>query len=245
MKDRQDDFTKRHHQNRMTKLEKQLRDSDIWSLRARGFSVLEIAEQSGYSPAQVRSSLTRVADEYKVEAAAEIIKMELDRLDIMLVHAMSALEGEYVAWSNGRMMRDDDDAPVPDVGPVMKAIDTILKIMDRRSKYLGLDAPSKSEQSINVHTNPNQTDLAVMQLINDFKQSAASLTPAQLAAQNQPALPPATQITNTNTNTTANCPGDPHCRAGHRCELHRTIGHPYDDIKKLEQLMDENPGYDN
>ncbi len=53
MKDSQDDFTKRRHHNRLTKLEKQLRDSDIWALRARGFSVLEIAEQSGYSPAQV------------------------------------------------------------------------------------------------------------------------------------------------------------------------------------------------
>lgn len=231
MPDRQDDFTKRYR-NRLTKLEKDLRDADIWALRAQGYSVLQIAEASGYSPGQVRASLTKVAEEYKVEAAAEIIKMELDRLDIMLVHAMDALERKYIAYSNGRMMRDDDDEAVEDVAPVMKAIDTILKIMDRRSKYLGLDAPSKSEQSINVHSSANQTDLAVLDLISQYKQSALGLTPEQLAAQNQPALP------------AASCPGDPHCRAGHRCELHRTIGHSYDDILNLKQAMEENDRYD-
>lgn len=185
---RQDDFTKTSR-NRLSKLEKQLRDADIWALRARGFSVTAIADATGLSPQTVRTSLARVAEEYKVESAAEIIKMELDRLDIMLVHAMHALEGEYVAWSNGRMMKDDDDEPVPDVAPVMKAIDTILKIMDRRSKYLGLDAPSKSEQSINVHQDPNKVDLAVLTLINNFQASAHALSPADLASQTPAALP--------------------------------------------------------
>lgn len=185
---RQDDFT-RTRKNRLSKLEKNLRDADIWDLRARGYSVLQIADHTGHSPAVVRASLTRVAEEYKVESAAEIIKMELDRLDIMLVHAMEALEGEYVAWSNGRMMRDDNDQPVPDVGPVMKAIDTILKIMDRRSKYLGLDAPTKSEQSINVHRDPNEVDLAVLTLINNFNQSAHALSPADLEQSALPATP--------------------------------------------------------
>jgi DNA-binding CsgD family transcriptional regulator len=171
--------------NRLTKLDKALRDADIWTMRAAGHSVQEIAESQELSISTVRNSLTRVAEQYKVESAAEIIKMELDRLDIMLVHAMDALEGEYVAWSNGRMMRDDDDQPVPDVGPTMKAIDTILKIMDRRSKYLGLDAPSKSEQHINVHQDPNAVDLQVLDLINTFKASAAALSPADL----QHALP--------------------------------------------------------
>ena len=187
-KDSEDDFTRRR-KNRLTKLERQLRDSDIWELRAKGYSVLQISEATDYSPAQVRSSLSRVAEEYKVESAAEIIKMELDRLDIMLVHAMEALEGTYIAYSNGRKMMDTnaegEEVPVEDIAPVMKAIDTILKIMDRRSKYLGLDAPSKSEQSINVHQDPSQVDLQVLTLINNFNNSAHALTPSDL----QPALP--------------------------------------------------------
>lgn len=194
MPNRQDDYTQTKR-GRLSKLEKQLRDADIWALRARGHSVMQIAETQDLSPATVRASLSRVAEEYKVESAAEIIKMELDRLDIMLVHAMHALEGEYVAWSNGRMMKDDDNNSVPDVGPVMKAIDTILKIMDRRSKYLGLDAPSKSEQSINVHQSADETSLAVLSLINDFKAQALALSPADLAPAALPAEPQHETIT--------------------------------------------------
>lgn len=183
--DRQDDFT-RTRRNRLSKLDRQLRDADIWELRAKGYSVLQIAEHSGYSPAQVRSSLSHVAEEYKVESAAEIIKMELDRLDIMLVHAMEALERTYIAYSNGRKMTDTDEngneVPVEDVAPVMKAIDMILKIMDRRSKYLGLDAPTKSESSINVHQDPSQVDLQVLNLINQFADSARAISPTDLAA---------------------------------------------------------------
>lgn len=176
--------------NRLSKLDKALRDSDIWALRAEGRSVREIAEACDMSEQTIRASLIRVAEQYKVESAAEIIKMELDRLDIMLVHAISVLETRHIAYSNGRRMTEIDEegneTAVEDTAPILKAIDTVLKIMDRRSRYLGLDAPSKSEQSINVHSS-TETDLALTQLINAYKQNALSLTPEQL--QQQAALP--------------------------------------------------------
>lgn len=172
------------------RIERLYEDHEIWALRAKGHSVAGIAQITGCSAQKVRLSLSRVAEEYKVESAAEIIKMELDRLDIMLVKAMEVLEDKYTAYSHGKMMTDQEGTPVPDPGPTLKAIDAVLKIMDRRSKYLGLDAPTKSEQAINVHHAPNEADLAVLELINDFKQKAAALTPEQLEqASNQPALP--------------------------------------------------------
>lgn len=171
--------------NRLTKLEKAERDADIWAQRAKGHSVQQIAEASDLSPSTVRASLSRVAEEYKVESAAEIIKMELDRLDIMLLHAMEVLETRHVAYSNGRRMEDEDGNSVVDDAPVLAAIKTVLSIMDRRSKYLGLDAPTKSEQSINVHQDPNHVDLAVLDIIENFKAQAMALSPADLQ---QPAL---------------------------------------------------------
>ena len=174
---------------RLSKLDKQLRDHEIWDLRSRGHSVSAIVEATGLSDAQVRGSLSRVAEQYKLESAAEIIKMELDRLDIMLVHAMDALDRTYIAYSNGRAMRDDDDNLVEDVAPVMKAIDTILKIMDRRSRYLGLDAPSKSEASISLTQSAKQIDLQVLSIINQYQESALGLSPEHLALTQTPNAP--------------------------------------------------------
>lgn len=180
-----------------------MRDQEIWQLRAQGRSVAEIAEAASLSQAQVRTSLQHVAEEYKVEAAAEIIKMELDRLDIMLLNAMEVLNTRHVAYSNGRKMVDTDaegnETSVIDDTPVLQAIDRVLKIMDRRSKYLGLDAPSKSEQSINVHST-TETDLALQTLIDTYKQNALALTPEDLQLPQHPTFTlPADHFTETQT----------------------------------------------
>lgn len=171
------------------RIERLWEDHEIWALRAKGYSVVAICNETGWNKNKVRASLSRVAEEYKVESAAEIIKMELDRLDIMLVKAMEILHDKYTAYSHGKMMLDEDGEAVLDPQPVLKAIDSVLKIMDRRSKYLGLDAPTKSEQAINVHHAPNEADLQVLALIEDFKRKAQSLTPEQLQAADQPDQP--------------------------------------------------------
>lgn len=169
-------------------IERLWEDHEIWGLRARGKSVQAICDETGWSATKVKASLSRVAEDYMVESAAEIIKLELDRLDIMLEKAMAILEEKYIAYSHGKMMTDQDGEPVKDPQPVLKAIDSVLKIMDRRSKYLGLDAPTKSEQAINVHHAPNEADLQVLELINQFKERAAALTPEQLNRVDQAAI---------------------------------------------------------
>lgn len=223
---------------RLSKLDKKMRDYDIWQLRAKGHSVQEIADLTGYSPSQVRSSLSRVAEEYKVEAAAEIIKMELDRLDIMLQHAMQILEERYVAYSHGKMMLDDAGNPVMDPAPVLKAIDSVIKIMDRRSKYLGLDAPTRSEQSINVHKDPSAADLAVLSMISDFKQAALDLTPEQLAAAQTPAALPQTPE-----HPTITLPSDHFAPSAPHPTTDPTT-HPYHETKEFARAVEESDRYD-
>lgn len=95
-------------------------------LRLAGKSFDAIAKEVGYAS---RSGAFMAVDELlkariaeATENADELIRLELERLDMMA----NAL------WSKVKK----GDAP---------AIDRMIKIQDRRAKYLGLDAPSKSE----------------------------------------------------------------------------------------------------
>ena len=103
-------------------------------LRKRGLSYRQIAAQTGYKSAQaahkaVMTALQRTTQ----EPADEVRKLELERLDALLF-------GVWEAAING------DD----------KAVNNALRIMERRAKLLGLDAPVKNEVA-----GPNQGPVQV------------------------------------------------------------------------------------
>lgn len=160
--------------------ERALLDQKIWDLRANGHSVNAIANALNIHKQKVNASLRRIAEQYKIESAELIIKLELDRLDILLQKAMEILNDKYLAYSHGKLLKDEDDNHVPDPTPVLKAIDAVAKIMDRRSKYLGLDAPSRSEHHMFMNNQPTEADLQVMALVEEFKKRAQAITPEQL-----------------------------------------------------------------
>lgn len=95
-----------------------IRAQMAFELRKAGASYELIAEKLGYASAKsaensIRSTLNR---KYKPEDVEEVVSMELARLDAL----------QLVAW---RRAKEGD----------LSAIDRILKIMERRAKYLGLD----------------------------------------------------------------------------------------------------------
>lgn len=92
-------------------------------LRMAGASWPEIARALGYADGPAaRKAVASNTTEWKLENAAELIKMELERLDML----------QLVVWRRARQgsLRD---------------IDTVLKIMALRAKYLGLDGGDKAE----------------------------------------------------------------------------------------------------
>jgi len=96
-------------------------------LRRMGCTYQEIADQvgvsRGYACKLVTQALTRIQHETN-EIAENVRTLELTRLDNLFRHAYQAvLEGE------------------------ISAIDKCVRIMDRRAKLLGLDAPNKTEIS--------------------------------------------------------------------------------------------------
>lgn len=89
-----------------------------FELRKAGASYELIAEKLGYKSAKtVEVIISReVNKRYTQEDMQEVVQMELERLDAL----------QLIAW---RKAKEGD----------MGAIDRILKIMERRAKYLGLD----------------------------------------------------------------------------------------------------------
>ncbi|MFE4671105.1 hypothetical protein [Streptomyces sp. NPDC056723] len=105
--------------------------------------------------------------------------MELARLDASLERlkgledaARRVLQREHITVNNGRIITLDG-SPLPDDGPVLAAIDRLIKVEDARQrnsesrrKLLGLDAPAKFDAQV---TEVTQQDLELQEMIRDAK----------------------------------------------------------------------------
>lgn len=97
------------------------RQLEALELRKQGFTLEAIAERLGYSSASgAHKAITSALDKHTHKAVDELRKMQLARLDEM----------QYAIW----------DEAIKDLN--LRAFDTLLKIMARRAKLLGLDIPA-------------------------------------------------------------------------------------------------------
>lgn len=109
------------------------RDVRIFKMRQAGVATAEIARRfgmtnSGVSTA-IRRQLTRLSNEALL-AYPEVLQMELERLD--------SLQSAIWPLTQHRKVKMDDGTEVS-VEPDMKAVQTVLSIIDRRAKLLGME----------------------------------------------------------------------------------------------------------
>jgi hypothetical protein len=119
------------------------RDAEILKLREEGLTYRQISQKiaeqfpdMGVGKDTVASVVQKAAKEARAELsknATLIVLKELKDLDMM--------EQKYLVNITKTNI------------PVNKDVDMVLKIKERRSKYLGLDAPTKS----NIHQESDQT----------------------------------------------------------------------------------------
>lgn len=119
-------------------------------MRTRGSSWQEIADDLGYvNRSAACADVTRALEAAVVEQNRNIDLMrqeELRAYDQLLVEAWAVLEREHVTVSHGRIIRDEETGEkLLDDGPVLQAIDRVVRIRERRAKLLGLDAPQRHE----------------------------------------------------------------------------------------------------
>lgn len=133
-----------------------------------------------------RISATTVKEMIREEAARRIdpkvdewravqvtrIEAALARLDGLEEAAIKVLEREHITVNNGRII-SLDGVPLPDDGPVLQAIDRLVKIEEARlrngealRRILGLDAPTKVDHTV---TETTQQDIELQELVAEMR----------------------------------------------------------------------------
>lgn len=102
-----------------------------FELRKTGASYELIAEKLGYASAKSAEGAIRrvLSSKYEPDDVEHVVQMELARLDAL----------QLIAW---RRAKDGD----------LSALDRILKIMERRAKYLGLEVQETQSQGVTNNT---------------------------------------------------------------------------------------------
>lgn len=102
----------------------------------------------------------------------ERLESALARLDALEEAAREVLHRHHITVSNGRVVTLND-TPIPDAGPVLAAIDRLIKVEDAREKnaaalrrLFGLDMPVRVDATI---TETTQQDLELQEMIRDAK----------------------------------------------------------------------------
>src|ERR1035438_4395665 len=125
------------------------RDARAVDLRRRHLNYRQIAAEMGYAdPSGAYVAVQRGLKDTQDEAGDEVRQMELDRLDD-IARGFQRVFGTthyLVSVGSGRVVMDPrkPGEPLVDDSPVITAGLALLRVMERRAKYLGLDAPSRA-----------------------------------------------------------------------------------------------------
>lgn len=137
---------RRQQQSRVNpkKVRAAARQRQAMELRKAGLSYGAIAAELGYAHARAaQKAVETCLHDYYREPAEDLLKLELERLDRM----QAGIYGDAISGDLG-------------------AVQMMLRIMERRARYTGLDAPTKQNLSIDQRQQVNVTG-AVMVLRSD------------------------------------------------------------------------------
>ena len=116
------------------------RDLRIFKMRQAGVPTAEIARRFGIGTSNVSNSIKRQLNKLSQEALLvypEVLQMELERLD--------ALQSSIWPLTQHRKQKMDDGTEVS-IEPDIKAVSTVLSIIDRRAKLLGMEQTNVNVQ---------------------------------------------------------------------------------------------------
>jgi DNA-binding transcriptional MerR regulator len=124
-------------------------------LRNQGVQWSQIATELGYSDkAAACKDVSRALKERREQLALAVDEhreQALAHLDDMAAAVWAVLKARHQTIQNGKVVRDNGE-PVLDDGPVLSAVDRLLRIEERRARLLGIDAPSQVTGTIVNYT---------------------------------------------------------------------------------------------
>ena len=144
----------RDHLQRFVRTPEQIElDHEAAMLRGDGKTFKQIAEYFGLEdPSGAYRMVQRAIEDIPREATVELIALELAKLDSLERRYHVIMEKHHVYVSASGKVVYDGDERLEDDGPLMKAMDGLLRVADRRAKLLGLNAPTRSELTAVVGT---------------------------------------------------------------------------------------------
>ena len=124
-----------------------VRELKALDLRLAGASYRQIGQQLNVSHVQAQRDVHRMLKEVASEPAEEVRKAELARLDrLVMAHWPAAVQGDS------------------------KATLMVLQIMDRRARYLGLDAPQKIDLTASIREMAEREGIDPDQAVRDAEE---------------------------------------------------------------------------
>jgi hypothetical protein len=125
-------------------VELEAKELKVLELRRAGFTFQRIAEEVGYAtPSGAQRALERIMTRNVPQAPEEFRWQELDRLDRMQV----------ALWP--RAMKGDD-----------RAIGTIVRLMERRARLVGIDAPQRIQAEVVNYDGTRDIDGDIERIVN-------------------------------------------------------------------------------
>jgi hypothetical protein len=125
------------------KVEQMLIDAQAAKMRLECKTYREIATAQGCSVSTAHERAIRAVRDSNRDDAAAVRDIEMARLDEMFRLVWDDLFTFHYKVDHGKIIVDADGNPVEDRAQINDAIKTLLKIQDRRAKYLGVDMPTR------------------------------------------------------------------------------------------------------
>lgn len=125
------------------------RNGRIWEDYCAGWTQDHLAAKYGLSQTRVSEIIAQVRASIPPTDLDEARQRHLDGVAELQRAAVELARAPLApAYSNGRMMVDEDGRPILDVTGRLNALRVATSISERTAKLLGLDAPTKHEHGM-------------------------------------------------------------------------------------------------
>jgi hypothetical protein len=125
------------------------RTGDIWRAYLSGETQEQIAKQHGIGQQRVSQILSAIRESIPETDRAHLVQRESEFLDQLRVEALRLVARDPIpAYSNGKPILMPDGTTAEDHSGRLAALDRAVRLHERLSKLLGLDAPAKADVSL-------------------------------------------------------------------------------------------------
>jgi hypothetical protein len=127
------------------------RRAQIVQARMAGTTFEEIGRQHGISDTRAHQLYADAMRRTVKEPADQHRALELRRLDDLQLRLTEVLRREHVTISGGKVVVDADGRPYLDDGPVIAAVQALVRVQESRRRLLGLDEPARADVTARIH----------------------------------------------------------------------------------------------